>query len=280
MVISHRHRFIFLHCRKAAGSALTSAITPWLGPSDVQIGNWGDSIRSGSRLNRKAATTLLMSPSAWKGFWRGWRRWGRVSGYRDSLPDAINSGIVRHARRRLGGNAAHATASDVRANYPGCFDAYFKFCVVRNPWDHALSDYYWRASYRGADVSFKEFLCRKLDRSRPDPECLISGPTTNWEIYTIDDALAVDAVVCYEHLEQDLARISDRIGIEIGIDQVPRAKGGIRKDATGAELYDPESIELVRELYSQEIDWFGYTFPYASSTHLASEPSHDEASPQ
>ncbi len=262
MVISHRHRLVFLHCRKAAGSSITNAITPWLGPDDIQVGNWSDAVRSGNHLNKKAVQTLAMSPAAWRAMVRAWWKSKGVQGQRGCWPDAIDSAVTRVYRRRLGGRAAHATAADIRSHYPFCFDNYFKFCVVRNPWDHAVSDYFWRLNYRDTNVGFKEFLRRKLDPERPDPERLVVRPGTNWSIYTIGDEVAVDSVLRYETLQEDLKRVGRRFGIELRLDQVPQSKSGLRKRAAGADLYDDECIELVSTIYRREIERFAYSNPY------------------
>jgi hypothetical protein len=37
MIISHAHKFIFLHARKCAGSSVTAYLNPLLGPDDIQI---------------------------------------------------------------------------------------------------------------------------------------------------------------------------------------------------------------------------------------------------
>ena len=38
MILSRKHRFIFLHNRKKAGSSVTVSLSRYLGPWDTQIG--------------------------------------------------------------------------------------------------------------------------------------------------------------------------------------------------------------------------------------------------
>ncbi len=47
MIISHRHRFIFLHCRKAAGSSIAQALAPYLGEDDLHLGTWPEALEAG-----------------------------------------------------------------------------------------------------------------------------------------------------------------------------------------------------------------------------------------
>ena len=38
MIISYRHKFIFMHSRKTAGSSVTALLSHHLGPQDIQLG--------------------------------------------------------------------------------------------------------------------------------------------------------------------------------------------------------------------------------------------------
>ena len=110
------------------------------------------------------------------------------------------SGIVR---RLLGKNVVrhynHAPASEIRERIGAqSFDSYRKFCVVRNPWDRAVSLYFWRKNRPDADqlkegTSFADFV-------RETPSDILS----DYDIFTIDGAAAVDRFVRYENLDTDL----------------------------------------------------------------------------
>ena len=47
MIISHQHKFIFVHCRKTAGSSVVSSLSRYLGPQDLQFSG----ITDGRKLN-------------------------------------------------------------------------------------------------------------------------------------------------------------------------------------------------------------------------------------
>jgi hypothetical protein len=81
---------------------------------------------------------------------------------------------------------------------------------------------------------------------------------SNWSIYTIDDKIAVDHVARYENIDQELADIGRKIGLDINIRNI-HSKGGTRKRQKPVEsYYDDEAIELVRDLYRAEIEAFKY----------------------
>jgi len=155
---------------------------------------------------------------------------------------------------------AHPKASVVRDFDDLAWRNYFKFCFVRNPWDHAVSDYFWRCSVRGCShVTFKEFLKRMDNPEQPDIEGIVPPMRSNWEIYTIDDKIAVDFVGKFENLGADLWKVGQHLGIKLDLNSVPRSKGGIRKTRKSlSEIYDYEAVELVRSIYENEIAEFRY----------------------
>ena len=126
--------------------------------------------------------------------------------------------------------------------------SYFKFCFERNPWDKALSMYWWRtrdAEGGGSRPPFGDWLAANPDIS-------------DWPIYTLGGRLAVDAVGRYERLDEDLRLFLDRIGISRDDVQMPRAKSGLRQSDV---LYDRETSEVVRDRCRREIEAFGFECP-------------------
>lgn len=47
MILSHAHRFIFLHNRKTAGSSISVALARYLGPEDLQLSAIVETLREG-----------------------------------------------------------------------------------------------------------------------------------------------------------------------------------------------------------------------------------------
>ena len=125
---------------------------------------------------------------------------------------------------------------------------------VRNPWDHAVSDYLWRRGEQ-RNVSFKDFLRRLSDPSIPDPENVLPPIRSNWRVYTIDDEIAADFVGRFERIELDLAEVSRRLGFTIDIGRI-RAKSESGGPRDLRSFYDEENVQLVADVYSREIEAF------------------------
>ncbi|MCR8548330.1 sulfotransferase family protein [Salipiger sp. P9] len=261
MIISHAHKFIFVHSRKTAGSSVTACLNRHLGPWDIQLGAWPESIASGGSYNLRAVLTSLRAPGY---LLQRSLRYSREHRRLALCPNAVNRITKHHFQNRHGfTQGAHAKAAEVRAYAPEPWARYFKFGIVRNPWTHAVSDYYWRRHVcGGAPVGFKEYLLRLDDLARPDPEGIRPPLVSNWEIYAIGDALAVDFVGRYENLAEDLAAAGRHIGLSLDISGI-RAKGGIRNDRKPiSEHYDDESVEIVRRVYAHEVARFDYQPPF------------------
>ncbi|SVD58464.1 uncharacterized protein METZ01_LOCUS411318, partial [marine metagenome] len=85
----------------------------------------------------------------------------------------INSLVKRHYKYKHGflGTQTHSSASCVKNFCPDLWHRAFKFAFVRNPWDHAVSDYYWRMQgSKKSEISFKEFLFLLDQPMKADPK--------------------------------------------------------------------------------------------------------------
>lgn len=253
MIISHRHRFIFMHCRKAAGSSITAALAPHLGPDDIHLGTWPEAWAAGVAPNRRARRDLLHPKAAASYLGRLLRSPGRVFDPAHRIA-ALNGAQRLAYRNALGHSPEHAHAERVRARDPDAWRDYFTFAFVRNPYARAVSDYCWRTAKTGVhELSFGDFLQRMIDRDFSDRT--VPRHFDNWPIYTIDDRIAVDFVGRFERLHEDLGRVFERIGLPPPI--LPHAKAsGTRKRTT--DWYGPGERRRVERLFGHEIETFGY----------------------
>ncbi len=235
---------------------MTAALNRHIGPEDIQLGAWSDTIAAGGRFNstaRQIARQNLSSvlwPSLKQSLKQGRPRWA---------PGAVNEAMRLYYYDRGLKAGTHSSAEDVRTFDPEIWRSAFKFCFVRNPWSHAVSDYHWRSHTMGVKlVSFKEFLLRLEDPNRPDPERIRPPIITNWSVYTIADEIALNHVARFENLSAELDYISLKSGVEIRIAGIS-SKGNVRDKSQGIrEYYDAEAVEIVRRVYRKEIEAFGY----------------------
>jgi hypothetical protein len=227
MIISHEHRFIFLKTRKTAGTSLEIALSRHCGPDDVitPISRRDEETRE--RLGYPGPQNVDIPPTQ---FGRGdWLRWVRGRG----RPVFSNHDTAAHVRRYVGERA---------------WEDYFVFCFERNPYDKAISLYYW--------------VTDGPDRP-PLAQCLRSLPRrvlSNWPVYTLDDRLAVDYVGRYEALDADVSHVWSRLGLP-GRPELPRAKAGRRRDRRPyREVLDPAARAVIERACARELEAFAYAF--------------------
>ncbi|MCJ1960824.1 sulfotransferase family 2 domain-containing protein [Novosphingobium mangrovi (ex Hu et al. 2023)] len=252
MIVNYSRKYIFLHSRKTAGSSISVELARSFGPEDIMVGGWGDALNAGVRLNAACEGYARAQMSLAEKVYRTIKR---------PSPGRINQLVKEYFKREHHFEEdAHSSAEAIRSFAGPFWDEAYKFTFVRNPWDYAVSDYYWRKCHR-KDVSFKDFLCIIADPSREDPEGVRPPIVSNWSIYTIDDVLAADFVGRYENLHEDIDTISKRLGVPINLKKT-NAKGNVRVSKDIKSLYDDDTIEMVRMIYRNEIESFKYEVPF------------------
>lgn len=259
MIISHTHKFIFIHCRKVAGSSVAAFLARHLGPDDLMVDSWGDALKNGARYNARVLREVLCSP-------KGIAKLAALSVDRLRVRKAPSLSIIGDAYKKIyndkmGDRATFPQAVTVQSWAPREWGSYFKFCFVRNPYSRAVSDYRWRVRHPSRKhIDFTEFLSRVADPGRPDAEGVVPHPRDNWGLYTINDRVAVDYVGRMESLSADMEKICRHISLPFSEGDLPHFKKfrGISGDYKAC--YSGPDRELAYSAYRKEIDYFGYSF--------------------
>jgi len=156
------------------------------------------------------------------------------------------------------------------------WNSYFKFCVVRDPFEKAVSAFYHyrrsreisrtKGDHQSRIRRIKGFFLSepKFDSVREEFEhWLKSGAMVlDRDKYMIGDSFCLDEVIRYESLRDDMGRICKKIGVEFDPSRLPSFKTGIRdKNVTLSEIYSRRSLEIVAGLYAYEMERFAYAPP-------------------
>jgi hypothetical protein len=223
MIVSHRHRFIFVKTRKTASTSIEAFIRPNLSSCDI----W----------------TPLSNPE--------------VPGnrYYSLWPFDIAAARSAFVRRKLGKSSPfyfrylhdHANLGDLYKGYGSRrFSQYFKFCFDRNPWDFAVSLYHHTAKKRGGGkYDFDEFIY-----TYPIPR--------NWDQYTIRGEVAVDVVFRYEDLDRQIANVVKKFSLFAG--ELPRHKSGWRPTTDYRQYYSARTRDQIASQFSGVIEYLKYDF--------------------
>lgn len=263
MIISPARNFVFVHSRKVAGTSISVALSRDLSANDRVVGNWPEIIDSGGQPNKfvqEALDHFAISKNLhlFKNLLRGR---GLVL-----KPTFINLIVKKYCKALTScfdiEQGAHQTAYVTREMDPETWENGFKFCFVRNPWEHAVSDFNWRRQRKiSRNVTFKEFLIRLKNPSLPDKERIRPPVLTNWPLYTIDDKVVVDFIGRFETLKNDIQIVQKQLGFDLELGMTAFKRG---KDTAMMlrSYYDDECINLVEQIYQNEIREFNYSLPF------------------
>jgi len=231
-IISHKHRFIFIKTAKTAGTSVQLALETICGPDDICA---------------PVTQKKTVRPGEEGYVARNYQGWFIPRPLRpEGLPSRFSSELKELLRRQR--YKSHLPATDVRWRLGRrLWDAYFKFSIERNPWDKAVSDYFWRKRHFKREMSFDEWLP-------------IAYPKSRISFLTIDGKLAMDRVLRYENLSEDFSAMMRDLGIE-NVPVLPRAKAGVRPDrAHYRDVHTAFTRDYVARVCAPEIEAFDYEF--------------------
>jgi hypothetical protein len=228
MILSHKHRFIFIKTAKTAGTSIEIFLSQHCGNEDV---------------------VTPIHPHVEPHFARNHR------GLWNPLPELLESHF-RCSRSMLHNLVArkkyynHMPASLVRHRVSKeVWADYFKFCVERNPWDKTLSHYHMVNDRAGGKLTLDDYF-------QQHNFCV------NYHRYTDDDGgLLVDKVIKYESLNEELGLIFRRLGVPFDGSLGVRAKSEHRKDTRPRrEVFSEQQKQFIDEIFKWEIQMHGYSF--------------------
>lgn len=227
MIISHRHRFIFLKVPKTGGTSLEVFL---------------------SRVCGADAVVTPLQPPVEGHEPRNWR------GLFNPIPELVRRRCQRpfrpledlfHLRRYYN----HIPSVAVRNRAPRrIWDDYLKFCVERNPWDKVVSHYWREREESRPELAFREYLERG---DFPQGSC----------IYTDHDgSVLVDRILRYERLDEELGQLMEELGIAFQGLKATAKSGYRRSDRPYREYFDEGGREAVARAYRRQIELLGYSF--------------------
>lgn len=227
MLVSHRHKFIYTKTAKTAGTSVEAFFERFC----MEEGEWEPS----------HARSEYESPN----------------------------GIVGLRAAEIPANTKwfnHMSAAAIRKQLgEEIWSEYFKFCVIRNPFDKCISAF----EHLGRDYKIKRsslldrFRLRSMsDEQRRFYEYVKRSAPMDHDNYLINGNFCLDDVIRYESLEDEIQRICKHLSLPFDLKYLPTYKKGYRRpNATLENLYTAHTQRLVEETYTFEINYFGYKFP-------------------
>ena len=223
MIISHSHKFVFVKTKKTAGTSIECALAPSLESGDL-------------------ASPLVEHEPKYRRFSRDFVR------------------ILREKDSAIRARNPHLPASVISTHFKEETQGYFSFCVERNPWDKAISAFFFWISKHPADPSksqeenFWEFA-----------ESPRLSFFSDFDSYMDNGAPQVDRILSFENLSDEFSSVTQLVGLpQVTLGGI-KAKGEIRpKNSHSLEQFygpniDNPAAKRVRSVFAREIEYFGYS---------------------
>lgn len=230
MLISHRYRFIYTKTSKTASTSVESYFEPFCMPE----GHWQQSH------SRETSETEA-----------------GVVGYR---------GDNTHEQKWHG----HMPAAQIHAQVPSeVWDNYFKFCIVRDPFDKAVSAFHFaehnqdkKTGLQKLPVRIKRFFRGSSEITRFRKWVARGRFHDDRDKYMIDGKVCVDYFIRYEALQEGIKHVCDTVGVPFEPERLPKFKTGIRpQERSLKDYYDEKTAALIAQQFSWELGHFGYKSP-------------------
>jgi hypothetical protein len=228
MILSHKHKFIFIKTAKTAGTSIEVF------------------------LSRHCAPTDIVTPIAPPVEGHQPRNYGGLINPLPEIlqrPDKIFSAL-RHSITSRQKFYNHMPAYEVRNRVPAdVWNSYFKFCVERNPWDKALSHYHMHAAREGGALSLDEYFARGR------------FPINYFRYTDRPGKVIVDRIVRYENLLAELGEVFSQLNIPFDGSLRVAAKSEYRTDRRPyQEVFNEDQRKIVEKAFAKEIELYGYRF--------------------
>lgn len=133
------------------------------------------------------------------------------------------------------------------------WDKYYKFSIVRNPWDKILSSYCYRLQrkFTPSSVTFEKFVMdfNNQEHQRPFRQTQLSWLTDE------EGNFLVDKVLRFEKLTEGWEEVQAQLQINIPLPHINKSKHRDYK-----HYYNKRMKKAVEERFGEDIEAFGYLY--------------------
>ena len=225
MIISHKHKFIYIKTAKTAGTSVVVFLADQCANGDLVTAiSKNDSIeaqKAGYHFPSGLSSSIEQA-KLW--LWKKQNESSHHGKIFKNLPAA-------DAYRFLG--------SDV-------WNSYYKFCFERNPYDRAISLYYWHNRFAETMPGLNEYILTAKDKK-----------LSNWLTYTIDDQVVMDHVYQFENLKEEIKNIAAKLSFTKT--SLPQLKISQNRDKTHySKLLSSQARVRIEAACFREIEYFQY----------------------
>ena len=185
------------------------------------------------------------------------------------LEKVLNAGRKIN-KKNFDGYGLHMPPDEIKRVSKIDWDSFFKFTIVRNPWDTLVS-LYWMNKIPENGNNFTDWLLNysvnKADYATSQSFYRMSIEIQENYYFNKGEKIA-DYYLRFENLESDYKKLCKKIGIPYR--KLPKIHTNFRIDKRRySDYYNDEGIEFVRKMFPQTISEFGYEFEDNMANRIA-----------
>ena len=134
----------------------------------------------------------------------------------------------------------------------------FIFTLVRNPWDRMVSLFHWAREQTFDHPMIAAAKSRQISAFLTDPATIAALRNDRATDYVTDrvGVLRCNAFIRLEHLVTDLAPLEQHLGFALKLSHSNASNHG-----PTAEHYTPDLADHIAQIFADDIERFGYSFP-------------------
>lgn len=158
---------------------------------------------------------------------------------------SVETALVGNNWWKIHPQTKHLNWQDAKREYSEYWDDYFKFTIIRNPWDWLASLYF--SHGRGGKKSWEEYV--------HNPNLYPHEQSTMSQSKIIGDEM--DFMLRYETLNEDFICLCQKLSVSKTLPQVQIGDG---THQNYSELYTEELVSVVKQTFAEDIKRFNYKF--------------------
>lgn len=154
----------------------------------------------------------------------------------------------------------HMTFQELSKDLNSSFEDYYKFTIIRNPWDRAVS--LWASKFKNKGWSFVQFLNiienkdqKILDKVFINHNIGRSMIRPQHDFVFINNKNMLDKVYRFEDFENSVEHIKNKLGFEKEIEKINASKRTHYSD-----YYNEKTKRQIEKIYKKDIITFDYSF--------------------
>jgi len=154
----------------------------------------------------------------------------------------------------------HAKPTEVYNVFRREMANYFSFCIVRNPWDRAVSMYHFaqkndlgRLYNIKTEMTFEVF-CELLKDYEDDPYFIASHKQTQW----MEGLYPPNETLRFENLQEEFSRMLKEYNISHIRTELPHKNSTDHKFYQ--EYFNTNTKKIIKQVFEKDVDTLKYTF--------------------